>query len=299
MSVTSSFESGQERAVDPAPLALGASGVPSRAEALAVLSPFERRAFTLVERMNQGAWKKLWVFCQRQVNARWIGLLARPQLEVRGFEHVERTTAARPLLLVANHRSNFDMIVVTEVLFRRLKRPIRINFPIRGRGYYQDLTGVLLNGVAGFWAMYPPLFALPSHAVFDRYALDVLIAMCRTGEGNLIGIHPEGGRNRDPDPYSFRKLQPGTGRIIHAARPQVIPVFIAGLSNSFTRQVANLWQKREPIRIHFGAEPDLSDLFALPGKGSTYKAITERVMDEVRRMAEEDRAQYGAPRGEA
>jgi 1-acyl-sn-glycerol-3-phosphate acyltransferase len=274
-------------------LSRSTSGVPSREEALAVLAPFERRAFQLVERMNQGAWKELWVFCQRQINARWIGMLSRPQLEVHGFEHVQRTTATRPLLLVANHRSNFDMIVVTEVLFRCLDRPVRINFPIRGRGYYQDVTGLLLNLVAGFWAMYPPLFALPSHAVFDRYALDLLIRMCREGEGTVIGIHPEGGRNRDPDPYSFRKLQPGTGRIIHAARPQVIPVFIGGLSNSFTGQIANLWRKREPIRVHFGAEPDLAELLERPAKGSTYKAITERVMEGVRLLGEQDRALFG------
>lgn len=284
--------------LDPAPPPRGSpTGVPSREEALAALAPFERRAFTLVERMNRGAWKELWVFCQRHINARWIGMLSRPQLEVCGFEHVERTTATRPLLLVANHRSNFDMIVVTEVLFRRLDRPVRINFPIRGRGYYQNVTGLLLNFVAGFWAMYPPLFALSSHAVFDRYALDLLIAMCREGQGAVIGIHPEGGRNRDSDPYSFRKFQPGTGRIIHAARPQVIPVFIAGLSNSFTGQVANLWRKGEPIRVHFGAEPDLSELLSLPAKGSTYKAITERVMDDVRLLGEQDRALYGKPPG--
>jgi 1-acyl-sn-glycerol-3-phosphate acyltransferase len=272
----------------------GIPAAPSREAALAALSPFERRAFTLVERMNRGAWKRFWVFCQRHINARWIGWLARPQLQVFGLEHVARTTSDRPLLLVANHRSVFDLIVVTEVLFRRLDRPMQINFPIRGRGYYQSVTGVLLNFVAGFWAMFPPLFALPTHAVFDRYSLELLIALCREGPGNVIGIHPEGGRNRDPDPYTFRKLQPGTGRIIHAARPQVIPVFVAGLSNSLPHQIANLWRRREPIRVHFGPEPDLSSMLSQPAKGSTYKAITERVMDEVRRLAEDDRALFAA-----
>lgn len=269
------------------------SGVPSRSDALAALSPFERRAFVLAERMNRGIWKEIWVVLQRQIGARWVGLLAEPQLEVFGFEHVERTTADRPLLLVANHRSVFDLIVVAEVLFRRLKRPMRINFPIRGRGYYQTMSGVLANGLVGFWCMFPPLFALPSHQAFDRYALQLLIDLCREGRGNVIGIHPEGGRNRDRDPYSFRKLQPGTGRIIHAARPQVMPVFIAGLGNSLTKQISNLWQRREPIRVHFGPEPDLSSLLAQPAKGSTYKAITEYVMDRVRDLAEQDRARFG------
>jgi 1-acyl-sn-glycerol-3-phosphate acyltransferase len=291
----SSFESGQESGANLASTdAAGSPAAPSREAAVAVLSPFERRAFELVERMNRGAWKRFWVFCQRQVNARWIGWLSRPQLEVFGFEHVERTSGARPLLLVANHRTVFDLIVVTEVLFRRLDRPIQINFPIRGRGYYQSVSGVLTNFVAGFWAMYPPLFARPTHAAFDRYAVELLIGLCREGPGNVIGIHPEGGRNKDSDPYTFRKIQPGTGRIIHAARPQVIPVFVAGLSNSLPRQIANRWKRREPIRVHFAPEPDLSSLLAMPAKGSTYKALTERVMEEVRRLAEQDRALFGA-----
>ncbi|HEX7122814.1 MAG TPA: lysophospholipid acyltransferase family protein [Gemmatimonadaceae bacterium] len=286
--MTSSLDSGP-----PAALNESALSIPSREEALAVLSPFEQRAFSIAERMNRGAWKEVWVFFQRQVGARWVGLIAEPQLEVFGFEHVTRTTAERPLLLVANHRSVFDLIVVSEVLFRRLDRPIRINFPIRGRGYYQTVTGVLANGLVGFWCMFPPLFALPTHQAYDRYALHLLIELCREGRGNVIGIHPEGGRNRDPDPYSFRKLQPGTGRIIHAARPQVLPVFIAGLGNSLARQVSNLWQRREPIRVHFGPEPDLSPFYTQPAKGSTYKAITEFVMDRVRELAEQDRARYG------
>lgn len=261
-----------------------------------MLAPFERRAFLLLERMNSPSWKRAWVPLQRVVGARWVGALVRRRLRVSGLEHVVRTSPERPLLLVANHRTYFDLFVISAILYRELgrHRPIRINFPVRGRGYYQTVSGVLLNGMAGFWAMYPPLFSLPSHQVFDRYAVELLIGLCREGRGNVIGIHPEGTRSRNPDPYAFQKLQPGTGRIIHAARPQVVPVFVTGLSNSLWSLVRVARRRDLPVRVRFGPEPGLGDLLDLPAKGSTYKAITERVMAGVREQAEADRREFAA-----
>ena len=43
-------------------------------EELNVLSPFERFAFRMVRRMNKGAWKRFWTFCQRTLGAGWIHL---------------------------------------------------------------------------------------------------------------------------------------------------------------------------------------------------------------------------------
>ena len=73
------------------------------------------------------------------------------------------------------------------------------------------MVGLLLNQVAASWSMFPPLFALPTHAVTDRYALDLLCDLCARGPGTILGIHPEGGRNLSPDPYSFMRCQPGAG----------------------------------------------------------------------------------------
>lgn len=260
-----------------------------RAAALAELSPMERRAFLLTERMNHGAWKRFWAFWQRTFGAWWVSTATSGCLTVTGFEHVAATDPDRPILLVANHRAYFDFLVVTSILYRRLPRRIQIFFPIRGRGYYQQWRGVALNLVGGFWSMFPPLFALPTHRTFDRYALALLIDICRSGAGHVIGIHPEGGRNKDPDPYSFRRFQPGTGRIIHAARPQVIPVFVAGIENDPKRFLTGR-RRGADLRVHFGPAVDLTPFADLPAKGRTYKLITEHVMERVRDLAEGDRA---------
>jgi 1-acyl-sn-glycerol-3-phosphate acyltransferase len=260
---------------------------------LAELSSLERFHFRLAGLMNREPWKAFWSACGRQINARGIAVLAGDHLRVSGFEHVEATSPDRPILLIANHRSYFDLYVVSSVLFRQLKRRLRIYYPVRGRYYYETLGGMFVNFAAAYWSMYPPLFSTSARQNFDRYALDLLIKLCSEGEGNVIGIHPEGTRNRDPDPYSFGKFQPGAGRIIHAARPQVLPAFITGLPNQIRTVLAARRRGADPIRVHFGQAVDLSEFYALPAKGSTYKAIVEHVMSRVAELAEADRATYG------
>jgi 1-acyl-sn-glycerol-3-phosphate acyltransferase len=265
------------------------------AEVLRTLKPIERLHFGIARRMNGEPVKGFWTFLQRNVGARFIYRLVRRYTVVHGIEHLEAADHERPILLIPNHRSYYDLYVAGSVLVMRLPWLRRIYFPVRGRYYYQSLGGMLVNGTAGFWSMFPPLFATARHQAFDRYSVELLTSLCREGAGSLVGIHPEGGRNTDPDPYSFRKLQPGAGRIIHGARPQVIPVFIGGLGNSVTRLFSNNWRAGPPVRIHCGAPLDLEAFYSLPPKGSTYKAIVEFAMARVRELGENDRAQYGGP----
>src|SRR3712207_2645772 len=91
-------------------------------EEWAALSGLERFTFRLTRRMTRGRWKRFWTFCQRVFGAGWIHLATYNLMRVRGLEHVEAASRERPLLLVANHRSFFDMYVVSTVLFRRTGR---------------------------------------------------------------------------------------------------------------------------------------------------------------------------------
>jgi 1-acyl-sn-glycerol-3-phosphate acyltransferase len=244
--------------------------------------------------MNREPVKAFWTWCQSAIGASWIALATGKGLQVEGLQHVREAFPRGPLLMVANHRSYFDMFVVSSLLHRELPGRKRLYFPVVGQYYYQSLVGIALNQFAAFWSMYPPLFALPTHGASDRYALEVLVELCQRGPGQILGIHPEGGRNRDPDPYSLMRCQPGTGKIIHAARPIVIPTFIAGLGNDLVQQVRRNWRGDEPIRVWFDAPVALDEALALPGKGSTYKQITDLVMARVRVLAERDRERYAA-----
>jgi 1-acyl-sn-glycerol-3-phosphate acyltransferase len=262
---------------------------------LAELRPIEALHMRVARRMNGPRWKAFSSFWSKHINARLILSMVSRQLHVEGFEHVRRASLDRPILLVANHRSYFDMYVVSSLLLMRLPRSLRIYFPVRARYFYETAGGLVVNGLMGHFSMYPPIFGTAERKHFDRYAVDLLTELCREGPGNVIGIHPEGTRNKGPDPYSQLKAQPGTGRIIHAARPQVFPVFVAGLGNNPLRMIGDGFRARgrRAVRVRFGEMLDLAPFEDLPAKGSTYKIITEHVMALVRRLGEEDRKAFG------
>lgn len=260
-----------------------------------VLTPFERFAFRLVRRMNQGTWKRFWTWCQCTLGAGWIHLSTYNIMNVYGLEHVEAASHERPLLLVANHRSFFDMYAVSTVLFRNTTWTKRLFFPVRGRFFYQNPLGLFVNLIMGWWSMYPPFFATGDHPIpekraFDKFSFTVLTELASTGPGNIIGFHPEGTRNKSDDPYSYLRAQPGIGKLIMDAKPQVIPVFIAGLCNNLQRQVARNWNREEVIRIHFGPVLDLSEHLAKPDRLRTHKEIADAVMGKIAELGEQDRA---------
>jgi 1-acyl-sn-glycerol-3-phosphate acyltransferase len=271
------------------------------AEELGVLSSFERFALRFVERMNRGRWKRLWTWCQSTFGAGWIRLSTYNIMNVYGLEHVEAASRDRPIVLVANHRSFFDMYAVSTVLFRNTSWRKQLFFPVRGRFFYQNPVGLLVNLIMGWWSMYPPFFStgdhpLPEKRAFDKYSFRVLTELARTGPGNIIGFHPEGTRNKGDDPYCFLRAQPGVGKLIMDARPQVIPVFIAGLCNSLPRQVMRNWNREEVIRIHFGRQLDLSEHLNKPDRLRTHKEIADTVMQKIAELGEQDRKLLGSKR---
>ena len=282
------------------PLAALAEPTP---EEFAVLAPLERVAFRVTRRMNRGAWKRFWTFCQRTLGMSWIRVCTYNLMRVHGLEHVEAVSHERPILLVSNHRSFFDMYTVAAEIFRRTSWEKSLFFPVRGRFFYDSPLGMLVNMLMGWWSMYPPFFAagsnpIPEKREFDKYSMRVLVDLCQHGKGHLIGFHPEGTRNKNPDPYSFLPAKPGVGRLIKDATPQVIPVFIAGLNNDLPRQVLGNWTGGETIRVHFGPALDYTKFLSRRDGIRTYKEIADFVMSGIAELGEQDRAMYGKKGGE-
>src|SRR5688572_18147382 len=254
--------------------------LPTREET-AALDSTEYLGFRLARRMNLGRWKRFWTFCQRHIGSLWIYLATYNLMNVFDIENVESTDADRPLLLVANHRSFFDMYTVSSVLFRRTKRPITLYFPVRAKFFYDNPIGWFVNLVMGWWAMYPPFFREQKEAkkrAFDKFSMRELIRICRSGRGHVIGFHPEGKRNLNDDPYSLLPAQPGIGKVIYEARPQVVPVFVTGLINDLPRQVLGNWTGGEKVRIWFGEPVDLSALYEKRDAIRTHKEIADLLM---------------------
>ena len=270
------------------------------AEELSVLDPVERVGFRLVRAMNQGGWKRFWTFMQRHIGSLWIYLATYNLMNVFGIEKIEQSDASRPLLLVANHRSFFDMYTVSSVMFRRTTRPIELYFPVRAKFFYDSLVGWFVNLVMGWWAMYPPFFREANEAGkrnFDKFSVRELVRLSSEGRGHVIGFHPEGKRNMSDDPYSFLPAQPGIGKVIYDARPQVVPVFIAGLGNDLPKQILGNWTGGEKVRIHFGDPVDLSEFYAKTDRLRTHKEIADHLMQKIADLGDADRAWMAEQQG--
>lgn len=265
-------------------------------EEIRVLNLTERIGFWLTHRMNLGAWKTLWTFCQRHIGSLWIYLATYNLMNVFGLENVEETDATRPLLLVANHRSFFDMYTVSSVLFRRAKRPMRLFFPVRAKFFYDNPAGWFVNLAMGWFSMYPPFFREAKEAgkrEFDKYSLRRLIQIASAGHGHVIGFHPEGKRSIGDNPYMLLPAQPGIGKVIYAAKPQVVPVFIAGLGNDLPKQIMGNWTGGEKIRIWFGEPLELDQFYAKGDRLRTHKEIADFLMKKIAKLGEIDRTKFG------
>lgn len=272
--------------------------VPSTEE-ISVLGPVEKAGFWLTHRMNKGGWKRFWTFCQRHIGSLWIKICTYNLMNVFGIENVENSDPERPVLLVANHRSFFDMYTVSSVIFRQTRRPITLFFPVRAKFFYSNPAGWLVNLIMGWWAMYPPFFREEKEVVkreFDKFSLRRLIQIASEGRGHVIGFHPEGKRNFGDDPYEFLPAQPGVGKVIYSARPQVIPVFIAGLGNDLGRQVVGNWTGGEKVRIWFGEPVDFSHFFEKGDRVRTHKEIADFAMSKIGELGQKDRERYGKSR---
>lgn len=143
--------------------------------------------------------------------------------------------------------------------------------------------------------MYPPFFREEKDAEkreFDKFSLRELTSICAEGKGHIIGFHPEGKRNLSDDPYSLLPAQPGIGKVLYEARPQVVPIFIAGLGNDLPRQILGNWKGGEKIRIHFGDPLDLSEFYERPDRLRTHKEIADFLMERIADLAKEDRNKF-------
>ncbi len=265
--------------------------VPAEDE-LAVLEPLEKIGFKLTHRMNQGAWKRLMTFCQRHIGSLWIRICTYNLMRVHGIENFEKTDANRPILLVANHRSFFDMYVVSSVLFRKTTRKFNLYFPVRAKFFYTSPVGWSVNFVMGWFSMYPPFFRERGESKkreFDKFSMRKLVQLASEQKPNIIGFHPEGERNLDLNQHSLLPAQPGVGAVIMKAQPQVVPVFITGLGNDLPKQILGNWTGGEKVRVWFGDPVDLSEFYGQKDRLRTHKEISDFLMTKIAELAEADK----------
>lgn len=243
---------------------------------------FIRRTFTI-------PWLDTFLmFLQQRIGALWIHLCTRHLRMVFGLDRLPAYDPERPFIVVSNHRSFFDMFVINAVLFRAGWKH-RLLFPVRSTFFYDHPLGFFVNGVMSFWSMYPPIFRDRKKAVLNHTAFNEMIWAMKHG-GRCAGIHPEGTRKKDDDPYTFLPAQSGVGRAIHQARVLVYPVFINGLGNNLPKQVlGNFTRKGPKVIVNFGKPIDFGDLLEEPPSGRLYKQIADRTLEVIGELGQEEK----------
>lgn len=270
-------------------------GRSSHADALVgpELPPIGRAHVRIVRAsMGGGLFDRVLRFGQRTVGATWIEECTKRIRHVHGLERLPWFDPKRSYVVVANHRSFFDLYVISAYLVKRGLRH-RLLFPVRSNFFYDSPAGIFVNAVMSFFAMYPPIFRDRSQAHLNVASLDETIRLLEGG-GMFVGLHPEGTRNQTGDPYTLLPAQSGVGRIIHAANQRtstpVIPAFINGLGNDLPRQVlGNFTGDGEPIHVVFGAPIDFGGLLREPPSPRVSKRISELCLEVVAKLGQEER----------
>jgi 1-acyl-sn-glycerol-3-phosphate acyltransferase len=252
------------------------------------LPPFERRAFSLAYALNERAHgaQEWWL---RKVSAQWMHLGSRHMLHPVGLERLAGLSFDDGILLVSNHRSFFDLYMLTLMLDRHtpLKQPVLC--PVRSDFFYTGPLGAVVNLVVGADRMFPPFFRDPARADFNKWALEYTSRALRRGRV-VVGYHPEGRRNKNADPYERLPAQPGVGKLIMETWPIVVPAFIHGLSNDFLADVAGNFRRKKCVVGVFGEPIDLSPFKKLGNRVTSHKRIADAVLDRIYALADEEKA---------
>lgn len=233
---------------------------------------------------------------QRKFSANWIRTATRNLVRVHGDEHLPSFHTDRSTILVANHRSFFDLYIVSSWLLEQ-GMPQRLMFPVRSQFFYDSVAGLAVNGAMSFFAMYPPVFRDRDRAL-NRASVDEVIRVLRAGNA-FIGLHPEGKRNQGDDPYTLLPARPGVGRIIHEThgKATVVPVFVNGLVNDAVQQIAgNFNGKGERVNVVFGPPIDFGGMLDEPPSNALHLRISQHALDVVRTLGEQERAVRAAGR---
>ena len=262
-------------------------------EQLAPLSRFERAAFRIADALAAPKLTPLSANWNSVVMGALIYSCGSRRFDIHGLENLARFGKKDSILLVANHRSFFDFFTITALLYWRTNLTKRIFFPVRQNFFYDHPLGPAVNFAMSGMRMFPPVMRDKDKKAFNTYSVARCIEELNRPEiGTVLGIHPEGTRNKGDDPYAFLPAQPGTGRIaLGATRAHVIPVFVLGMGQSITGEWRMNWgaPEQHPVDVYFGAPIDFSDLRPKANMLTTQKRAADRCLDAIKVLADAQR----------
>ena len=187
----------------------------------------------------------------------WILVNFMYRLRVR---NIERIPAHGPALLVCNHVSFVDAIVISAAC----RRPIR--FIMESAIFRIPVLSAIFRGMKAV-----PIAAQKSEP--ETYARAFATVAAELSDGNLVCIFPEGKLTADGTIDEFRR---GMMRILETSPVPVVPLALSNLWPSmFSRKHTRVWQKWPRRAL---ARVTLSAGVAIAAEGVTPELARERVV---------------------
>lgn len=253
------------------------------------LSRIERFQVATIRRtFDSNTASSLIQWLQVNIGTRWITLATQNLHQVHHLDRVPSLKKSDSFILVCNHRSYFDLFLVTcELLKHGISQ--RILFPVRSEFFYNNLLGFAVNGAMSFFAMYPPIFRDRRRSSLNSVGLDEVCELLKRG-GYVLGLHPEGKRNTG-NAYEMLPARSGIGHLAHKTRLPVVPVFTNGVNpSSLSAQIKGNFKKSgRPIHTVFGEPIDFGNLLDAPPVHSTFKRIADRTRDALMALGQQER----------
>ena len=179
---------------------------------------------------------------------------------VEGGDHIPHEGGA---ILASNHLSFSDSIFLPLVVPRRITFLAKADY-FTGRGVKGKLTKGFFAGVG--------------QVPIDRSGGKASEAALRTGlrilgEGNLLGLYPEG--TRSPDGRLYRG-KTGVARMALEAGVPVIPVAVIG-TNELNPIGSRMWRPHH-VHIRIGEPLDFSRYAGMAGDRFIERSMTDEIM---------------------
>jgi len=256
-----------------------------------MLHGFERASVPLGDFINQHPTLKNRIQATLgKFSAVWMSAATQNTWKVDGSEFLDGIEAPNGVIVAANHRSFFDLYVCSAYLINNYPHLIeRLFFPVRASFFYTHWLGVVVNlGLSG-GSMWPPVFRDDRRKELNRIGLSQLAEVMTRGA--LLGIHPEGKRGTNGDPYELLPARPGLGQLMLECHPDtlVLPYFTLGMSNDVVELVRRNFkkpgQRGEWVSLRFGAPFPVSEA----RQGRDALQTTETVMEHIRALGAQDR----------
>ncbi|CAB4614606.1 MAG: 1-acyl-sn-glycerol-3-phosphate acyltransferase [Actinobacteria bacterium] len=186
---------------------------------------------------------------------------------VRGMENIPGTG---PVILASNHLSFSDSIFL----------PLQSRRPVVFLAKSEYFTGKGIKGALTRW-----FFKSTGQLPIDRSGGKASEASLNTGlkvlgQGQVLGIYPEGTRSPDGRLYRGRT---GIARMVLESKAPVIPV--AMIDTEKVQPIGKRLPRIRRIGIVVGSPLDFSRFDGMEGDRIVLRAVTDEIMYELRKLS--------------